>query len=237
METGGKVYRFNVNEIINAKNMAIIKPDLVSKTVFYWCSQDCFQILNDQKTLIGIGNIGYFMSSEIVIEDITNTDPNYVPVKFIIEGGETNTILIDEDRNCMFFGNNDGIVVQYSIDIKGYSRKIIKNYGDLGIGWIISSLRIGNIAVFGGNNSSLAFINIDSRQHLGNVSDLAMKWISSIELCTVKNKSDVKLLLTVGGSRYDYSGSKTDVIDITEFIKSGEWNVNISKTNHINSQK
>ena len=71
-------------------------------------------------------------------------------------------------------------------------------------------------------------INTDNRQNLRIISDLAVHWIYSIELCRVKNnnQSDVKLLLIVTGSGYDYSSSKTDVLDITEFIKSGGNNGN-----------
>ena len=128
----------------------------------------------------------------------------------------------------MFIGNRDGILVLYSLDVNGYSRKILKAYRDLGIGRIYSSLKIGNIAVFGGDDSSVALIDIDKRQNLGIISDLAVHKIYSIKLCKVKknNKSDVKLLLTATGKNYDYSSSKTDVLDITEFIKSEEKNGN-----------
>ena len=77
--------------------------------------------------------------------------------------------------------------------------------------------------MFGGTNRSLAFIDIENRHYIGKIDGLAVSLINSIELCKVeKNKSDIKLLLTVTGKNYDYSDSKTDVLDITEFIKSDE---------------
>ena len=217
-----------MSKIINANDMDSIKPDFISKRTFYLNFQEHLQILNDQKTLVGVEYNYNEEHSKIVIEDITNTNPHYVPVKFPIGQGEINTILIDEDRNCMFIGCKNGILVQYCIDINGYSRKVIKNYDDLGIGCIYSSLKIGNIAVFGGSRSSLAFIDIDNRQNLGIISDLAVYWIRSIKLCQVKKnkKSEYKMLMTVTGRYYDYSSSKTDVLDITEFIKFGGNNGN-----------
>ena len=93
--------------------------------------------------------------------------------------------------------------------------------------------------MFGGNESSVVLIDIDNRKNLGIISDLAVGFIYSIELCRVKNnnKSDDKLLLTVSGEHYDYSSSKTDVLDITEFIKSGQNYVNTSNNPNIIKQR
>ena len=139
--------RFNINQVINANDMDLIKPCFVSKTEFTWDNQEQLQILNNQKTLVGVEYNDDEDHSEIVIEDITNTDPNYVPVKFPTGGIEINTILIDEERMCMFIGNRKGILIKYSLDTNGYSRKILKDYGDLEIGSIISSLKIGNLSL------------------------------------------------------------------------------------------
>ena len=89
--------------------------------------------------------------------------------------------------------------------------------------------------MFGGDRSSLVFIDIENRKNLGIISGLAVKLIYSIELCRVKknNKSDVKILLTITGRYYNYSYSKTDVLDITKFIKSGENNGNTSNNQNM----
>ena len=205
--------------------MDSIKPDFVSKTHFFLFYQDNFKILNDQKTLIGAEKEYFNEYSEIVIEDITNTDPEYVPVKFPTNNSKIFTILIDEERKCLFIGNENEVVIEYSLDTQGYSINFIKKYEDLGIGSVHSSLKFGNIAVFGGDCGTIAFIDIENKQHLGNISDLAVGRIFSIQLCKVQNgEFDTKLLLTLTGDEYDYSGSKTDVLDITEFIKSGQEN-------------
>ena len=152
--------------------MDTIKAEYVSKTEFYWENQDNLQILNDQKTFIGVeqNEENYFY--DIVIEDISDTDSNYVPIKFSSDQSYISSILIDEDKNCMFTGCLNGILVQYSLDIRGYSRKIIKDYGDLRIGEIISCFRFRNIAVFGGDKSSIAFIDIENKYHIGNILSL-----------------------------------------------------------------
>ena len=62
--------------------MTNIKPDFVSKTKFNWWFQENLQILNDQKTLIGVENNEKNNYSKIAIEDIINTNPNYVSIKF-----------------------------------------------------------------------------------------------------------------------------------------------------------
>ena len=158
---------------MNADNMAIIKSNSFSKTKFYCKYEEQVQILNDQKTVIGVEFSEKNNYSEIVIEDITNTNPPFAPVKFSAGCYRIYCIVVDENMNCMFTGSGIGDLVQYSLDIFGHSRKIIKNYGNLGIGCLLTYIKFGNIVVFGGNRGSIAFIDFEKRKYLGSRSDIA----------------------------------------------------------------
>ena len=65
------------------------------------------------------------MGSEMCIRD----SPNYVPVKFSTDPSIINSILIDEDKNCMFIGNNNEDLVQYSLDIRDILEKSLNIMG------------------------------------------------------------------------------------------------------------
>ena len=122
--------------------------------------------------------------------------------------------MLDEENSTLLIGNKRGGLLQLSFDFQGNFGKILKDYGDLGIGGILSSYLLGNIAVFGGRNRKLAFINTQKREFLGYSFDLAPQYIESIELCWIHKQTLPKALLTVSGEDYNYN-EKTDVLDVT----------------------
>ena len=131
--------------------------------------------------------------------------------------GRINTILIDENNSSLLVADEDGRVYQLSFDFQGNLGKMLKDYGQFRMGGIYTSYLFGNIAVFGGWNGKLDFINTGKRQSLGDSFDLAPKAIHSIEFCWVQKKSQTKALLTVSGEYYDYY-RKSDLLDVTHFI-------------------
>ena len=150
--------------------------------------------------------------------------------------GRITTILLDEKNWSFLIGDGYGRVLQMSFDLQEKLGKILKDYGDLEIGWIYSSYLLGDIAVFGGGNHKLAFINTQKRELMGYSFDLAPRRIYSIELCWIQKKSQPKALLMVSGRDYDYNG-KTDVLDVTQlFPKHMRKNQNIEESNQGNSK-
>ena len=73
--------------------------------------------------------------------------------------GEISNILLNEKNWSLLVGDHKGRVLQMSFDFQGKLGKILKDYGDLGMRRICSSYLLGDIAVFGGENHKLAFIN------------------------------------------------------------------------------
>ena len=195
--------------------MSQIEPDFVSKTSFYWLYQDNLQIMSDQKTIIGAEYNEEKKHSQIVIEDITNQDEEYSPVKINQHKNQIWNILIDEDNNSLYVGDYNGRMVEYSLSLKHNYGEIIKDYEDLGVGIITSSVNLGQTIVFAGYGGRLGFIDTQKRELLENKIQMAPRYIKSMELCWVENQqSQLKALLTVNGWFYDYS-SKTDVLDVT----------------------
>ena len=212
------MYQFSAEKVFNAAYLSKVEPKYVTQISYYWGLQN-LQVLQDQKTIVGVEYNEKKNFSEIVIEDITNKDTNYSPVRIQTNGCFINTILIDEHNGFMLTGDGNGRVLQFSLNFSKDLGKLIKDYGELGVGWIDTSIMFGNLAVFGGEKSSLGFIDTGKCQYLGIKDNLAVENITSIELCWVKQaQAQSKALLTICGRNYDYSSSKTDVLDITQLI-------------------
>ena len=151
---------------------------------------------------------------------------------------EISTILLDEKNWSLLVGDENGRLLQMSFDFQGNFGKILKDYGKLEMGCISSSYLLGNIAVFGGGEHKLAFINTQKREIMGYSFDLAPKYILSIDLCWIQNKSQPKAFLTVSGRDYDYN-RKTDVLNVTQLFPKHMRNKNnqsIFESNQQNSE-
>ena len=96
--------------------------------------------------------------------------------------------------------------------------EIFKEYGKVNVGSVQSSDYSGDIAVVGGINGSLRFINMRKGQLIGQSMETAIGEIWSVQLSRV---SENAMHLTVGGVNSDYSNSKADVFDV-----SGMFNLN-----------
>ena len=170
--------------------------------------------MSDQKTIIGMMNDARKNLFNITMEDITGRSKRYFLTSITNCMGEITTVLIDEKNWYLLVGDEDGRLLQMSFDFQGNLGKILKDFGNLELNRILSSYLLGDIAVFGGRNGKLAFINTRKREFLGYNFDLAPQLIYSIELFWIQNKSQPKALLMVSGEYYDYDG-KTDVLDVT----------------------
>ena len=157
----------------NAKHLSEVQPDFVSKTSFLWVHQNSLQILADQKTLVGVEHNWDKNCSEIVIEDITNHEKGIPPIRIKQHENQINNILLDEKNCCMFSGDDNGRVIQSYLDLQDNPGKVLKDYGKLGVGVIYSSIMLGDVAVFGGWNGTLGFIDSQKREHLKNKFDMA----------------------------------------------------------------
>ena len=151
------------------------------------------------------------------MEDIIERKKRYSLISIINYMEGITTILLDEKNLSLVVGDGNGRVLQLSYDFQGNLGKIVKNYGDLGIGCIYSSCWVGDIAVFGGKKGKLAFINNKKREFMGYSFDLAPLYIDFIQFCWIHKKSQPKAFLVMTGEYYDYNG-KTDVLDVTQFI-------------------
>ena len=126
------------------------------------------------------------------------------------------TILLDETKNYLFAGDQGGHIVQYSLLAE---TKVVKHFGNVGIGWIRASAKFGNLAVFGGNQSQILILNISQRTILSKLR-VAIGWIYSLQFCEIPSlQNGIQILLAISGSKPDYSNFKTDLLNFTSMVQ------------------
>ena len=147
-------------------------------------------------------------------------------LKFGIHLNPILTILIMESLNCLFAGDKSGRLIQYSLETD--SGRVQKDYGNLGIGQIISSAKFKNLAVFGGNNGKIILINGAAKEVLIPSVKVTNIEIKSLEFCHLKNSLS-KLLLVINGInpenwKYTMLNDLLNITDIANKLKfKGKW--------------
>ena len=126
------------------------------------------------------------------------------------------TVLFNRNLNVLLVGDLNGNVIQFKWRNKAWVKQ--KDYGNLKIGRIYSCDHYQNIAVFGGNLSSLRFIHMEKMQILGDSLQTAVEVIYSIQFCQITSK----IYLILGGRWVSYSRDNTDIFQVSkEFMERG----------------
>ena len=144
--------------------------------------------------------------------------------------------MFQEDLGILIGGDCKRSIVQYSLNLSTNIGKVQKKYGEIGIAHVASSAYIGNLAIFGGGNSLLRFIDMKNRILIGNIFKTSINSIKFMQVCPVinpQNKDDWKVFLCVSGS--NASISSTDVIDITQLVKKMEIPLSVIEKGHLTS--
>ena len=207
-----KIAEFSIRSIINAKKDATVRPKWLSNNKFYAWFENNFAITSNGQHVIG-ANSQEFKS--VIIEEITH-DHSTSRTVFGNHKGTITTVLPFEDLDTLLVGDWNNNVVQYQRESSG-SWKVSKDYEDIGISDINASSRVGNMAVFGGDDYCLRVIDVAKRKVVGGSYRTAIKWIYSLQVCQV---SSHKTIVFVGGCNPDDSKSKSDLLEISKCVMS-----------------
>ena len=159
------------------------------------------------------------------MEDINETNPQYMPATLGYHDNEIKTILTNRDCSAVLTGDSGGKVLQYRFD---GTWKLQKNYGDLEIGAVTSSTRLDKLAVFGGEKF-IRIIDIEAGEFVEAPLRTAVKNIYSVQLCAI---STFQVYLTVTGLNVDYERKETDLFDVSRLIKKMLSLPNFSRRRH-----
>jgi hypothetical protein len=183
--------------------------------LFYGGYENSFVALPCGNKIVGVNGSDY---KTLILEDLTKTGPSSCN-DF---GNHTNviyTVLYFEESQTLLAGGDSNCLKEYKLRNSGDSFDFVKDYGDIGIGLIMASSRIMNLAVFGGYNEEWEITVIDVKDQRKVASfQTAIRNISSFEICRIPGS---KVFLTVFGSNSDFSKNKSDVFDISSLIRNG----------------
>ena len=176
-----------------------------SKQKFKAGFENNFLVLPDVKTVIGPDGSDW---KRLMMEDITTHQISHIGT----QKGIIWNLLFHEKTKSLLVGDNNGHVIQYQKCENSNSFTKVKDYGDVGIGPVLSSAQIGDFVIFGGGNKySLSVIRIPEQELIEGKIKTAFKNVDSLEICEV---SDSKVLLSVCGRDPSFSQNLTDVFEI-----------------------
>ena len=122
-----------------------------------------------------------------------------------------NTLMYDKASKTLFAGDESGNIIQYQKDEDSTSFSQLKNYGNVGVGKVYSSILVNGLAIFGGKNGSIIAIDI-SKQKI--ISESIATAISNIYSLTSYKVSKTKTLLSISGNQPNYSDTHTDIFEL-----------------------
>ena len=195
--------------------MTQLVPDCTTQLEYYVMSDSAFCVLSDQSTVIGVSIAD---NNTIIKQSITGSSESIVT--YTTEMERVYTLGVDERQIVLFAGGSDryfnGQVVQYDLS----SGQVIKSFGRLEIGSVMSSIKVNNLWFFGGFRSfKFAVIDSVSRLVLGEPVNSALLMIYSMATYKIQQSDNCpqKLLFTFGSNAF-YSEYQTDVFDITALV-------------------
>ena len=189
-----------------------VEPIKSSTSEFGVENQNHFVVLDDSKHIIGLDADDL---TKMILEDVDKGSK----VEF---GLSTSThdlitsLLYDEDAGSLYIGNGDGHLRKYKLDIANQICKEVKDFGKLGIRAITSSHRFLHFVFFGGSDGKIRVLDLLRGKLLRECFMTSIKSIISLQ---VSVESAQKIYLAVSGNKPNYSNDKTDLFDLSDFLK------------------
>ena len=127
-------------------------------------------------------------------------------------------IIVNEKLNWLLAADRNGDLVKYSLT-GNHCRKVIKHFGNLNIGRIFSSCTLDSLTIFGGRKGKIILIDNHNNNIVSAPIKVAIRCIRSLQFC-INQRRNSKVILAISGYFENYSKIRSDVLDMTEIIKT-----------------
>ena len=192
--------------MVNTKHE--IQPIKQSKSRFFACYETSFSVLPRESLLVGVEKIDKLKPSNLVLERTQGQTP---PVKFGVHEAKIFSISASQDLNSLITGDNHGRLIQYSIgNLFTTPPKMIRDFGDLKLGPVISTVIFKHIAAVGGEKSKFLLLNLKTREILCSPVRTSIQYIDSLQFCQIQKGFKVALII-VGTSHSSWESHLFDV--------------------------
>lgn len=147
----------------------------------YFCeSLASLCVLSDEATVVGINS-----ADVLTVLKQSISDHSAPIVAYDTRIASVFTLAADEPKNALFVGGfnySSGRIVQCNLS----SGRVIRDYGDVGIGDIMSSASFGRLRFFGGGESfRFGVIDAQARRVAHEPLATAVEFIHSVAVCEV----------------------------------------------------
>lgn len=188
-----------------------LEPINASSTKFGAKYENQFVLLNDGKHVIGVDPSD---PKCLILENMENGKADKLLEIESLEYFIT-TLLLDEDTGFLYCGDYNGRLYKFKFNNESKSCERVEDFGDIGIGEISCSRRFMNFVFFGGFEAKIKVLDLSTGELLPGQLETSIEWIYSLQVC-VKNQDNI--YLAVSGTSYNYSGDKTDLFDLADFL-------------------
>ena len=197
---------------MNADDDSLIVPQNISFEKYHCFYENSFQVLSNEQTLVSVKDSN---KSTILLEDIESDDPDYMPVSLTSNSSVVNVIIKSEELKAIWAGDSQGHLVQYDLT----SGELVKDFGNLQIGKILSGTILGSIAVFGGCHF-LRVVSAKKREVLGVPLKSTIAEICSLHFCLVNDDSleNDLILLSISGFINSANTKISEIINLTQLM-------------------
>ena len=189
--------------MVNAVNHSTIKIHHQTRNKLSVYYENNFLVLPDGKTIIGPDGSDY---KKLIMEDITQGNPRQIGT----HGGEIYTVLFDSLTQSLVVGDSKGDVKQYKKVNQSFM--MIKDYGNVSVNYVMSSTQVGRFAIFGGDDYSLAAIDISGQRVCVGPPRSPFKYTYTLQACEGLGS---KMYLSLGGFIPIYYSDTSDCLDVT----------------------
>ena len=198
---------YSLTSIIGAAPGSTVNYTFQSKQGFYLYYESAFLVIQEGKTIVGPILTGNYSCTTLVSEDVTQGKSTQIGTHL----DNINTLMYDKASKTLFAGDESGNIIQYQKNEDSTSFSQLKNYGNVGVGKVYSSILVDSVAIFGGSNKTIVAIDTKTQEKL--TGSLATA-ISNIYSLTSYKVSKTKTLLSISGNQPNYSDTHTDIFEL-----------------------
>ena len=189
-----------------------IEPIYTSSSQFGVEFENLFVVLDDAKHVIGVDPTD---AGKLILENLENGKADRFGWSQSSCYKYITTVVFDGKTGSLYCGNNQHQIHKYKVDTARKSCKKVKDFGDLGMGLIISSHRFIHFIFFGGNWGKIRVLDLSTGEFLPGHLETSIWNIQSLQVCV---KSNNQIYLAVSGNEPVYSKNKTDLFDVTGLL-------------------
>ena len=187
----------------NAANNSTLKIQNQTQNKFYSRYENNFLVLPNGKTVVGAD---YSNQEKLIMEDITKGNHKQVGT----HGSSIYSVLFHSPTQSLLVGDYKGHVKQYKKVHPSFT--IVRDYGHVGVGSVLSSTQVGGFAILGGNDNFLVAIDVSEQRVSGGLLKSPFIETFSLQVC---EGVDSKVYLSVGGHLPEYSSDVSDFLNVT----------------------